>query len=195
MELNSAQLKSDVTVVVTEFDAAERAAEAELAAKSELLSNVIQLVKPALRAIGTKPQLSRRWVGRRDDVTRYTKRCVALSCDQPMVGPERDSDNYSDTRGGFEGQDLLLREDGAIVELTYTGSWSNWQGETSSWTATVKEYASVEEAMADGWDNVELYVSCIVDAVAAAKGSREKSTKKAIERAEKLAALAALLKF
>ena len=200
MTLTAQDLDRLATVAATVAAEAEQAdqARSELAAaQASLLSRVIDLARPALRAIGTRPKTSVsvahhadvNYGGGVDTIERYPSRCLCLNSERP--GP--DEDNPRANGGAYEGADLFLREDGTLLELRYSGDWSRWQGSSWGWTAEVKEYTNPLEAIGDGWGDVDAYVATIAAALDKTVGSRETATAKNRQRAEQLGAIVSLL--
>lgn len=185
-------LAASVSVVAAEHQEAQAAREEKRAAESELLARVVALVKPALRALSTRPVISSAtsWHGGNTHTDTDTERAdwagVRLAGSN---GP--DEDHSSDTRGSYEGSDLFLLPDGSWRELAYEGHWSRWQGADSSWEASVRDL-DVSEVVAEY--DVEKLVAALVVALDKAKGSRAGSTKSARGRVEKFRSLLVLLK-
>jgi len=44
-----------------------------------------------------------------------------------------------DSRGDYEGSQLILTRKGLLIELTRQGEWSQWQGEGCHWGSTQKD--------------------------------------------------------
>jgi hypothetical protein len=167
-------------------------------AEAELLTRVIDLARPALKAIGTRPVI-RYHIAHHADVNynggarteeRYTHRCVPLSASE--FGPEEDCPRANE--GTYGGKDLALREDGALVQIEYSGDWSRWQGSSWGYEAEITEYDSAADALADGWTDVDEYIEQLSKRLEAAVGKRKGRVEADRARAEKLAAIRSLLK-
>lgn len=120
------------------------------AARAEFLERFLEAVRPAARSLGGPVALAMTvspagtttepagWRGLYLDGL-GPKICNRTPVEQPglkrAAWPER---------GRHAGTRLLLRDDGALVELVYDGPWSNVPGETSSWRATATELAPGE---------------------------------------------------
>lgn len=187
-------IRSAVPTVVREHEESEAAREEERIALAKLLDAVVVIAKPALRAVGTRPKTAWRiWyvdsVRTDDETTLYPQRCVCLSVD---AGPCcKKTEQFA---GIYHGFDLFVREDGAIIQFEYDGAWSNWQGSSSGWEATVTEYPSAHDAVRDGWTDVPDYIDRLAGILQEALGSRLKATTRARENAERLTATATLLR-
>jgi len=195
--LNLEKLTESVNKVVAE-EAESSLARNDLAEVSaDLLGQVVGFAKPALSAIGDRPIISHNvshhadvnYCGGATDETRYAHRCVPLSC--AAFGPEEDCPRANE--GRFEGRDLAARADGVLVCLEYSGSWSRWQGSSWGWQAEVTEYAGPSEAIADGWTDVEGYITHLADKLSRAVGKRKDRIEADRRRVEKLGAVVALL--
>jgi hypothetical protein len=163
--------------------------EAVTEAEAELLTRVVEAVKPALRAVSTRRRITERtfWPDRACPETVYTAGPAALRVHGS--GPKEDYPRAN--RGSIEGTDLFLNPDGTWTETTYSGSWSRWQGEGSSWDAEAKVLTAHEVAKAYDVDDV---IKAIGEALTKAKGTREKPTARALDRAAKVRAVAELVK-
>jgi hypothetical protein len=189
-----AETAATVAAEAAEADAAREQLEA---AQAALLERVIASVRPALRAIGTRP-LDAYHMAHHADVNhnggvrteeRFPFRCVCISDGEP--GPMEDAPRANE--GAYHGEDLFVREDGALIGFTYSGSWSRWQGSSWGWTAEITQYPTPAEAIAAGWRNVDAYVKNLAAAVAKAEGSRANAIATNRARAEQLTAIVALL--
>lgn len=192
-----ARIAERAEAVAAEAEEADAAREQLEAAQAALLERAIASVRPALRAIGTRPLVA--WhVAHHADVNhnggvrteeRYPSRCVCISEGEP--GPMEDTPRANE--GTYHGEDLFIREDGALIGFAYSGSWSRWQGSAWGWTAEITEYTTPAEAIAAGWTRVDAYVKNIVEAVTKAEGTRQNAIVANRARAEQLNAIVALL--
>jgi hypothetical protein len=192
-----AETAEAIASVAAEAREADAAREQLEAAQAALLERVIASVRPALRALGTRPLVAQH-VAHHADVNhnggvrteeRYPSRCVCISEGEP--GPMEDTPRANE--GTYHGEDLFIREDGTLIGLTYSGSWSRWQGSSWGWTAEITEYVSPLEAIAAGWARVDAYVRNLAAAVVKAEGSRKNAIAANRARAEQLTAIVALL--
>jgi len=187
-----------LTAVVTEQDAAHCAAiEAEQQATAAELQRVLDTVRPALRAVCSRVQVG--YAAHHQGDVNYdqgasrqylAERGLYLDTDDPGPGQENPRANG----GRYLGTDLFLLGDGRLAWLTYSGSWSRWQGSSSSWDADVEyvpaEMAAVEMAAQNRGPRA---IAAIRAALAAqADGTKPKATTAALARAERLTALATL---
>lgn len=185
-------MKDLVTSVAAEHAAAEAAKAAELAAEEKLLESVVEMVRPALRALSTRPRVS--YTCRYCDDQAYTSEAVTRAewagvWVAGTSGPDRDEPR--DNAGAFEGWDLFLRPDGSWVRLGYSGRWSRWQGSTTSWESEEQDLDLANVAKRYDVDEI---VEALKQALTKASGTRAKVTKAAAERTSKLTAVVQLLK-
>jgi hypothetical protein len=192
---NLTKLQQDAETIATEIDAATEALTERQQAEAALLDRVIALIRPAIRAIGTRPMVAYKTTGHADvnrhrsSEERYDYRVLNIT--PYRWGPALD--NPRDNQGVYEGRDLGLREDGVLVKFVYFGDWSRWQGSSWGWETEITEYTSASAAMADGWIDVEVYIAEIADEIKKAVGSREKTTKSNQKRAQWLSAVCDLI--
>lgn len=184
---------SDLATAIAADAAAAHAA--QRAAEVALIEAVLaKLPAAALNAIGTRPQVRYvlRHVGTKHaDTTRDHAVWRGLHIDyEGAVGPSCVGDGC-DTHGTYVGGDLFLTAEGFRV-LDYTGAWSNWQGQTSSWESTDEAVTVVRAVELAG---AEAIVECIASALRRyIDGGAKKTAAAAQARAAKLTALAALLR-
>lgn len=195
--MNLEQLKKNVETVVDENSQAEQAERERSSAEALLLEKVIELVRAGIRAVGDRPKISYEvrhhgdvnYGGGVSDSRRYNKRCLLLSA----TTWEPDEDCPRANSGSVSDRKLALREDGVLICLEYSGSFSRWQGSSFGWDAEITEYLSAEAALNDGWDDVDEYIERIDEVFARSMGGRNKWTKRMFDRAEKINAIAALI--
>ncbi|MBI4822429.1 MAG: hypothetical protein HY791_39580 [Deltaproteobacteria bacterium] len=168
--------------------------EAERAAAARLFEAVIATIRPGLRAISYRPKVSSctRWVSSvATDTTEERADWAGVCLDRDKPGPA--FDHPSANRGSFEGSALFLRVDGSLVRLTYSGSWSKWQGEGDEWTADEKRLTPLEAVKAYGAEDLPEWVARLTRRCREQlEGKQAVKTKAALERAAKLEALARL---
>lgn len=186
-------LKTAVAPVVASYDDAAKASAEERDAEIALVGKILALVRPAVRALGTRPEIASSWyVLRGDDKTeRAPWRGLILTCAPNKVGPSRRHGRDENT-GDYEGSDVFLRDDGELIMLTYSGTWSNWQNDRSEWTATERVLPVAE--FVEGWTagKPEHLLKHLGELISKA-GDRTERAAAARERAEKLRAMLALI--
>ncbi len=190
-------LAETAATVAAEAKEADTAREQLEAAQADLFERVIKTARPALRAIGTRPLIAYsikhhadvNYYGGIEEEERPPWRAVCLSAES--FDPTEDAPRANE--GSFEGEDLAVREDGILVELRYSGSWSRWQGSSWGWTAEVIEYANPAEAIGAGWTDIDSYIERLTEALDTAIGSRKKAVAANRARAEQLGAIVSLL--
>jgi hypothetical protein len=173
---------------------AEHAAaiDAERTAEAQVLEAAIAHAKPALRAVCGKVRVYERhyWVNSVQTETDTTDHEVPGLL---LAGNGTAQEDHPRSNGGaYEGCGLWLLRDGTLAELTYAGHWSRWQGSASEWTADLAR-VTPREAM-DSWELAECLGALKTALERVVNGKAPEKTKAARERAEKLAALAALVK-
>jgi len=177
--------------VSAEHAASLAAIAARDAAEAKVLDAVVAAVRPALRAVASRIPTSGKhyWVTstETDEDASYSDAHGLLVAGHSK--PERDHPRAN--AGAFEGAALYLLPDGTWLELTFDGRWTKWQGATTEWTSTPATLTTAEVVDQYSFESI---VPRIQEAVTKAAGSREKATRAALERAEKLGAIAALLK-
>jgi hypothetical protein len=189
------KLSNTITPLVAAHAASEAAKADELAAQISLVTRILEIARPAARALGTRPSICDQFVvsgGGDSKEARAPWRGIVLSCKSRQIGPSRKKTSVDANDGDYEGEDVFLREDGKLVELSYKGSWSNWQGAHCAWHS-VERVISVEEFCRD-WDCAA--PALLVDhlqTLANEAGDRDKATTKSQERASKYRAILALL--
>ena len=179
--------------VAQEHEELTQAAEAERSAEVALLEHVIEAAKPALRALASKIKQSYHhwWIdnARGDEKdTFYAQRGFCLT--DAQQGPL--SKNATSFTGTYTGEDVILLVDGSLAVVEYNGEWSNWQGAPSSWDSEMHATTACD-LVADDYD-VEKLIDWLVTALEKQVGTREKVTKTAIDRAEKLRSIVRLAK-
>ena len=185
-------LRTQAERVNEQHVAMETAYSAAREAEAELLTAIIAAVRPGLRALCSRLESSREVVGHGDvNRQRYTTRHFKNWRGVVVAGDGRREDNPRDNRGCWEGSELVLREDGSLVELSYEGDWSRWQGSNWGWRATLTVLTPLQ-AVAD------YEVEAVADRLAGLlqrqlDGRAAKRTQAAQNRAARLHALAALL--
>jgi len=170
------------------------AIESERAAFVALIEAAILAVKPALPAITQKPKVASRiyWVDNActaETVTRAEWRGVCVT-DSSWGPTEKDGRGNS---GSYEGTDVFLTANG-LIELTYEGHWSRWQGAATEWSA-MQRPLTVPEFVVEYENAAARLVSHLADALARQAGDgMAKRAAQARATAEKFAALTCLLR-
>lgn len=182
-------LAESVAAVASEHQEAQEAHRQANEAEAELLARVVEMAKPALKALSTRPKVSSTTTWH--NVETHTEKTFAGWAGLRLAGDGADEDFPRDNSGSYEGCDLFLLPDGTWKELVYTGSWSRWQGAGSHWEAEERERSTAQVVAKYDVDDL---VTELVAAIDKAKGTRAGSTKAALARAEKFRGLAVLLK-
>ena len=194
LETDLAKLSDTIAPIVAALADSEVAAADELAAQVALVTRILEIARPAVRALGSRPKTSDNYIAGEGDVgsTRASWRGLILTCEPKETGPTRKKIRRDDNDGAFQGSDVFLRDDGQLVKLTYEGTWSNWQNARCGWTAeektiTVEEFC--RRGSAAGPDRLVTHLQSLADAA----GDRAKATKTTRDRAAKYRAILALL--
>lgn len=164
---------------------------AERDASAKTLERVIQVVKPAIRAISSRIKC-------RDDSTSGRNGCNHVEEIEyhtqmgfKLAGGVSQDKDETGNRGSYGGIALYLLTTGELAHVEFDGTWSNWQGEWDRLSSTL-EIIDATEAM-----NRYDIDDCLQELVKALKeqvsGKATAASKAARERATKLSALAALI--
>ena len=147
--------------------AVDAAGAAVLAEKAILLREVVTALGPALRALSSPVSVAAvvSANGITTDPAGWRGVVIAGDGPKPIVPPMI-------SRGRYGGTRLILRQDGAFVELTYDGPWSAVPSEVSRWAAEVRVLGDVEVAKVYGLDAV---LTAIGEAVEKHAQSHKKS--------------------
>jgi hypothetical protein len=169
----------------------EAAVGEERAAEEELLGKLVDAVRPALKALSSRLKATERvwWPTSVETATEksyHEERGVRLA----GSGPERDHPRAND--GAVEGLDLVLLADGEFARLDWSGSWTRWQGRTSTEESALTRLSLRE--VVDEWDVDEIAARLHELLEQHLSGRATKTGAAARERAEKLRAVAALMK-
>lgn len=194
LEADLSKLASTISTVVAANSEADQAHADKLAAHVALVTRILKMAQPAVRALGTRPKLADTYIVEGGTITdQYAVwRGVILTCPPNRVGPSRKVTKLDDTKGAYEGAAVFLRDDGALVELSYEGAWSSWQGTRCEWMAIAREI-TVDEFCRD-WPAAEpTKLVAQLLALADAAGDRTKAIAKARARMDKFRAVLALL--
>lgn len=184
-----AVLAPQAAATQAELDAAIKA---ERDAEAAVLARAIELARPALRSICYRLKSLHRISGIATD------RWREVVDHHPLPGLHLDGDSKADrdaprdNNGVYEGRGLYLLADGTLAVREWSGSWSRWQGATDEEETTL-EPVSARDAM-DEWDLGDCLESLRDALRKVADGKAPERAKAARERAERLAAVAALVK-
>jgi hypothetical protein len=185
-----AQIDTLSRSVAEQYATMQTAIEEERAAEADLLAQIVEAVRPALRALSSRLKASERtwWPDRVCTATERTdhpERGVVVAGD----GPERDHPRAND--GSVTGQDLVLLDDGTFALRDWSGSWSNWQGATSSQESTLTRISLRD--VVESYDAENIAADLAYRLQAQLGGKATKTTAAARVRAEKLRSVSTLL--
>ena len=186
-----ASLATTAATVAKDHEAFTAALSVEQQAEAALLGRIIETVKPALRALasGIKSRdyqtAGRNGCNPVHTYDTFPERGVLLVDDY-----DRDKDETGN-RGTYGGARLYLLDDGRLAFVERDGTWSCWQGEADTYTATL-EIISAEKAVG-AFELTAMVAALNTKLEEQAKGSKAKRTKAATDRAAKLAAIASLV--
>lgn len=186
------KIQSLSATVAADHDALVAAVGEEREAAAALLDAVVAKARPALRALASRiVKLDRTWwpdnAHQTSDETHHDERGVRLVGD----GPEEDHPRANS--GQIEGRDLYLLTDGTFAEVTWSGTWSRWQGAGSRRESDLARYPTSRAVVDDGWRVGEIVEALAVALERHARGEARATAKAARARAERLAALSKLL--
>ena len=185
-----AKIQALAPTVGVEYDAQQAAISAERDAETAVLERAIELARPALRAISSRIQTGYRDNGGGRDGCHHVEGKEWSKERGLVLVDDLDRGTHGDGNSGWYGGDrLYLLADGSLARSKRKGSWSRWQGVGEEWEAPLTR-VSVRSAM----DEYELAdcLKVISEALQAQVGKRDAKAPQA--RAERLAALVALLK-
>ena len=190
-EILSTQIAALVPTVASQAEAHEAAVQASHGAGAALLERVVQLVKPALRPLSTRPVVSSRtfWPDRIQTATEETRASWSGVLLAGSTGPGEDFPNAN--QGTYEGQALYLLPDGTFRWLTFSGTWSRWQGVSSEWETTAADLSMAE--VVHRYSLADLLAKLLEVLQQEADGKRPERTAAATARAVKLQSIVALL--
>ena len=162
----------------------------ERSAEEALLAQIVEAVRPALRALSNRLRASRRvwWpdnVSTATEETHHDARGIVVDGD----GPQHDFPRANE--GQIVGEDLVLLDDGSFARRDWTGSWTRWQGRTSVEESTLTPL-TLAQVVAD-YDVDEIAESIRERLEEQLSGRAPKRTAAARERAEKLRAVSTIL--
>ena len=186
-----ATLATTAATVAAEHSAFATAVDTQNAAEAALLELIIDTVKPALRALGSRiVKLDRSTSGRNgcnpvEEKDYFDERGVCLV---DAFSRQKDA---TGNEGSFGGSRLYLLTDGRLAEVDREGTWSQWQGAWSGYEATLTIVdAATAQRHYELADMIEALNTKLAEQL---KGEKAKRTKAAQARASKLAAVASLM--
>ena len=159
-------------------------------AEAQLLAQIVDAVRPALKALSSRIKASERtwWPTSTETATEksyHPERGIFLD----GTGPERDHPRAND--GAILGRDLFLLDDATFAVLDWSGNWTRWQGRTSEETSTLTRITLRD--VVDEWD-AETIAADLADRLQAqVEGKAPKTTQAARDRATKLRSVSTLL--
>lgn len=171
---------------------AEDATEREVRADAQVLAVVIEMVKPALRAIASRIQATEETVWVNGNTQTETHRTWTKVSGVRVIGEGPVDYNRRDNDGRTGGVDVFLATSGELIRVEYTGRWTRWQGSRSHWEA---EWSTLPLDAYARNHSVTLFLTALRDALRQeVRGGRVSAAGARMERAAKVEALLALLK-
>lgn len=189
------QLTTKISTVIEQEATARVAEQQELAAQVALVTRILEILRPAVRALGTRPVLARIDTGATSE-TRASWRGICLT---GVPGPLKTVSGHhrawpdTDTSGVYHGEDVFLVEDGRLVELQYAGTWDQKDG-TSDWGTVECAYTVEKFCLLWARADPELLLQTILALIDKTGDRHAKATDAANRHAEKFRALLALVK-
>jgi hypothetical protein len=180
-------------VVAQNAAALDAAAAAETAAEAAILQRAIEIARPALRALCSRLR-AEHYTSSGQNGLHPTERSSwhegsYLCLTDAKFAPATESSDGN--VGRYVGCDYGVSRDGSYVCVTYSGRWSRWQGAGDTLVTTVESVTA--EEMADASDVSEV-LTRLADALRrSAEGGAPARAAKALARAAKLTAIAALV--
>lgn len=158
---NITELRAVAQRVADQHADLEQAGEAIRAEKAGILRQVLEAVRPAARALAAPVGIGMTCGGRAGNTIEPASwRGLYLAGQGPTLvdrvavpQPEMKRAAFPE-RGRHAGARLLLRADGALVELSYDGPWSTVPGEVTKWTATPRAINDVEATKRYGLEGI-----------------------------------------
>lgn len=175
----------------TEVDAAWAE---DRAARADLLSAVVDAIRPALRSCGSR--IAYNYTKSREGATHKHMEVAGIyvgsATNKTKAQPGPEYTVRGEGRGRFIGSDLFLLVDGTWLELTYAGPWSEVPSEINHWRGERRSLGAVDVIG-------EYDVAMVMDALAAAlakeaTGARAARKTTLTERAGRMRALATLVR-
>ena len=189
-DLNPAALAELASHVSEQHTIMTSAFEEERDAEAALLGQIVDAVRPALKALSNRLKASERvwWptsVETASEKTYHPERGVLIDGE----GPERDHPRAND--GAVSGQDLVLLDDGTFAVLDWSGNWTRWQGRTSAEESTLTRITLREVVETYNAEDIAINLGDRLEAQVNGKAPKTIAAAKA--RAEKLRSVSTLL--
>lgn len=191
---NLSKIAALAPVVAASAAELEGAIDAETTAGAAVLERAIGIARPALRAICSRLRSEHYTSGGRNGLHPTEREewhaggYFCLTDDAGFVPGERSS---TGNEGEYTGRDYAVNRDGAIVSVTYGGSWSRWQGSGTTLTTEIKPRTA---AQAVRWYDLGDMLGRLATALQRhADGAAPARAAQARARAAKLAALVTLI--
>ncbi len=167
----------------------QAAIETERRTEAEVLAHCIELVRPALKALCNRMLRSdstRTVDGKPYGVSEaFVERGLHLSGSAEPQAVQ----TFDEFSGTYCGHGLFLLDDGRLADRSWSGSWSKYQGSTSSWTSALNITSPLEAMQTYGLQG------CLERLLRALQQQhRSKHTQAAEERTARLQAVLALVK-
>ena len=216
------ELESAISPIVAAHSESETVHAEKRAAHIALVTKMLELAQPMVRALGTRPVIfhsySHGGADNEEQLADWRGLILTASPDDKFISPTASvgasppqrpvelssaanvgpkSDGTTDfLQGTYDGYDVFLREDGQLMLLSYEGTWKKEPNHHGEWRATEQEI-TVETFCFDGEyrrqaADPKSLAAQLVSFVDKA-GSRKKSMAKATAAATKFRAIAALL--
>lgn len=178
--------------VASAHEAQSAAFDEQIAAEAALLSRVVELARPALRALANRIQIGdRTWWP--TNVQTATEREFADVSGVIVRGQPLPTRDYPRANSGSydTSEALYLLTDGTFVEKSWTGNWSRWQGAGDEAHAVLTPKTAAE--VVDEYDVDEIIAALAAKLQQQAAGNAGKTTEAAKARAAKMQAVVAIL--
>lgn len=186
-------IKANAAQVGQNKAALDAAIDEERTAEAAVLAAAIEAARPAWNAIScrlTKRQFNTS--GRNGlHPASETEYHLARGC--ILINEYIKDEGTSGDSGTFHGSLLVLTAAGQLAVLNRTGHWSNWQGASNEWTSEFSIYKDARAAM-DDWELDEALTGLAAALTKQLGGRAPDKAKAARERAERLSAIARLVK-
>lgn len=197
-------MASAIGPIIMDHVASERAHAEKLEAQVALVSKILELAQPTVRALGTRPKISETQTYDDGPITQHANwRGLVLTCPVKKIKPSgsepcptavtavQEGDTHA--KGSYSGCHVFIRDDGALVELSYEGTLSVRRGGKDEWRAT-EQTISIEgfcRAWPQAADPKKLAEQLL--GFMDASGNRDKATAKANDLIAKFRAITTLL--
>lgn len=161
--------------------------------EGKLLDSIVEMVRPALNAIASRVQIGEAFYsGEHNGETKtYSSAFKGAALAGPGVVREKDRDGGF--TGAYTGRTLYLTAAGSWVELTYDGSFNQWQGSRCHWQATETRHADGAAVVAAGFDVEEIVRTLAQLLREQASGNASRRAARIRNEAERLDAVRILL--